>query len=146
MKSCQLNCVWIMLYTMTYTAVGGRGQTGAMMLFSTHWRRSYQTRSDVIRIVFSLQMSSSLGGLGRPPAVRQKLARTPWGRGLINANYSCRRIFGTSLLTLFGVSLVLWRGGRQKTSVATPFYCPLSPNSQTSEFLIYSFYTFKNFC
>ncbi len=29
---------------------------------------------------------------------------------LINANYSCRRIFGTSLLTLFGVSLVLWRG------------------------------------
>ena len=26
---------------------------------------------------------------------------------LINANYSCRRIFGTSLLTLFGVSLVL---------------------------------------
>ena len=34
-------------------------------------------------------------------------------------------------------------GGRQITSVATPFYCPLSPNSQTSEFLIYSFYTFK---
>ena len=26
---------------------------------------------------------------------------------LPNANYSCRRIFGTSLLTLFGVSLVL---------------------------------------
>ena len=38
------------------------------------------------------------------------------------------------------------RGGRQITSVATPFYCHLSPNSQTSEFLIYSFYTFKNFC
>ena len=65
---------------------------------------------------------------------------------LINANYLCRRIFGTSLLTLFGVSLVLWRGGRQITSVATPFYCPLSPNSQTSEFLIYSFHTFKIFC
>jgi hypothetical protein len=26
---------------------------------------------------------------------------------LMNANYLCRRIFGTSLLTLFGVSLVL---------------------------------------
>jgi hypothetical protein len=65
---------------------------------------------------------------------------------LINANFSCRKIFGTSLLTLFGVSLVFWRGGRQITSVATPFYCRLSPNAQTSEFLIYSFYTFKIFC
>ncbi len=65
---------------------------------------------------------------------------------LMNANYLCRRIFGTSLLTLFGVSLVLWRRERQITSIATPFYCPLSPNSQTSEFLIYSFCTFKKFC
>ena len=40
----------------------------------------------------------------------------------------------------------LWRIERQITSIATPFYCPLSPNSQTSEFLIYSFYTFKIFC
>ena len=30
---------------------------------------------------------------------------------LINANYLCRRIFGTSLLTLFGVSLVFYEGG-----------------------------------
>jgi hypothetical protein len=36
--------------------------------------------------------------------------------------------------------------GKQITSVVTQFYCPLSPNSQTSEFLIYSFCTFKNFC
>ena len=43
------------------------------------------------------------------------------------------------------MSLVLWRGERQITSVATPYYCPLSPNSQTSAFLIYSCYTFKNF-
>jgi hypothetical protein len=63
----------------------------------------------------------------------------------MNANYLCRRIFGTSLLTLFGVSLVLWRRERQITSIATPFYCPLSPNSQTSEFLIYSSCTFKIF-
>ncbi len=53
------------------------------MLFSTHWWRSYQTRSDVIRIVFSLLMSSSLGGLGRPLAMRRMMARTPWGRGLM---------------------------------------------------------------
>ncbi len=53
---------------------------------------------------------------------------------LINANYSCRRIFETSLLTLFGVSLVLWRRERQITSIATLFYCPLSPNSQHLHF------------
>jgi hypothetical protein len=53
-------------------------------------------------------------------------------------------LFGTSLLTLLGVSLVLWKGwGKQITSVVTQFYCPLSPNSQTSEFLIYSLCTFK---
>ena len=53
--------------------------------------------------------------------------------------------FGTSLLTLLGVSLVYEEGGKQITSVATQFYCPLSPNSQTSAFLIYSCYTFKIF-
>ena len=36
--------------------------------------------------------------------------------------------------------------GKQITWVVTQFYCPLSPNSQTSEFLIYSFCTFKIFC
>ena len=36
--------------------------------------------------------------------------------------------------------------GKQITSIVTQFYCPLSPNSQTSEFLLYSFCTFKNFC
>ncbi len=59
--------------------------------------------------------------------------------------FSAAWIFGTSLLTLFGVSLVLWRRERQITSIVTPFYCPLPPNSQTSAFLIYSCYTFKNF-
>ncbi len=54
-----------------------------LKLLSSHWRRPYKTWCDVIRIVFSLLMSPSSGGLGRPPAVREKLARTPWGRGLI---------------------------------------------------------------
>ncbi len=36
----------------------------------------------VIRIIFFLLKSSSSGGQSRPPAVRQNLARTPWGRGL----------------------------------------------------------------
>jgi hypothetical protein len=48
-----------------------------MMLFSKHWWRPYQTCSYIIRVVFSLIMSSSAGGLSRPPAVRQNLARTP---------------------------------------------------------------------
>ncbi len=53
---------------------------------------------------------------------------------------------------LFGTSLFnpAWRDpgfmegveGKQITSKVTQFYCPLSPNSQTSEFLIYSFCTF----
>ncbi len=34
-------------------------------------------RSDVIRIVFSLLISSFLGGSIGPPAVRKKVARTP---------------------------------------------------------------------
>ncbi len=61
-----------------YTLLRGKG----LNLLSSHWRRPYKTCSYVIRIVFSLLMSPSSGGLGRPPAVRQKLARTPWGRGL----------------------------------------------------------------
>ncbi len=43
---------------------------------------------------------------------------------LMNTNYSYRRIFGTSLLTLFGVSLVLWRRERLITSIATRFIAP----------------------
>jgi hypothetical protein len=62
---------------------GGGGGDRWLMLLSAHWRRPYPTCSYVIRIVFSLLMSSSSGGLSRPPAVRQKLARTPWGIGLV---------------------------------------------------------------
>ncbi len=65
--------MFIELYTMTYTAGGGR--CTEVVLYSLV--EPYQTRSDVIRIVFSLLMSPSLGGLGRPPAVRWKLAKTP---------------------------------------------------------------------
>ena len=56
--------------------------------------------------------------------------------------------FGTSLLNPpWRVPGFMEGGeGKQITSVVTQFYCPLSPNSQTSEFLIYSFCTFKNFC
>ena len=70
--------VWEGLHICTQWPVhsdwGGGGDRW-LMLFSPHWRRPYQTCSYVIRIVFSLLMSSSSGGLCRPPAVRQKLAR-----------------------------------------------------------------------
>jgi hypothetical protein len=46
---------------------------------------------------------------------------------LINANYSCRRIFGTSLLTLFGLSLVLLRGGKADNERSNPVLLPLVP-------------------
>ncbi len=65
---------------------------------------------------------------------------------LINANYSYRRVFGTSLLTLFGVSLFLWRRERLITSIAIPCFITLAPKFTTSAFLIYSCFTFKNFC
>ena len=44
-----------------------------------------------------------------------------------NANYLCRRIFGTSLLTLFGVSLVLWRGVKADNERSNPVLLPLVP-------------------
>ncbi len=53
--------------------------------------------------------------------------------------------FETSLLTLFGVSLVLWRRERLITSIATPVLLPLAPKFSTSAFPIYSCFTFKNF-
>ncbi len=46
---------------------------------------------------------------------------------LTNANYSCRRIFGTSLLTLFGVSLVLWRRETADNEHSNPVLLPLVP-------------------
>ncbi len=53
---------------------------------------------------------------------------------LINANYSYQRVFGTSLLTLFGVSLVLRRRERLITSIATPVLLPSPLNSQHLHF------------
>jgi hypothetical protein len=52
----------------------------------------------------------------------------------MNANYSYPRIVGTSLLTLFGVSLVLCRRERLITSIATPVLLPLPLNSQHLHF------------
>ena len=69
--------MYIELYTMTWTAVRGGGGLDAETLYPTHGRRPYGTCSDVTKIVFSLLMSSSSGGLGRPPAVRKKAARSP---------------------------------------------------------------------
>jgi hypothetical protein len=61
-------------------------------------------------------------------------AGTIFHLSLINANYSYRRIFGTSLLTLFGVSLVLLRRERLITSIATPVLLPSPLNSQHLHF------------
>ncbi len=52
--------------------------------------------------------------------------------------------FETFLLTLLGVSLVLWRRERLITSIATPVLLPLAPKFSTSAFPIYSCFTFNN--
>ncbi len=69
----------------------GKGKSW-LKLLSPHWRRPYKTCSDVIRIVFSLLMSPLSGGLSRPPAVRLKVARTPWGRGLNANSKKCKHV------------------------------------------------------
>ena len=52
---------------------------------------------------------------------------------LTNANYLCRRIFGTSLFNpswrASGFTREGGRGGKQITSTLPQIYCPLSPNS-----------------
>ena len=52
---------------------------------------------------------------------------------LTNANYLCRRIFGTSLFNpsrrASGFTREGGRGGKQITSPLPQIYCPLSPNS-----------------
>jgi hypothetical protein len=50
------------------------------------------------------------------------------------ANYSYRRIFETSLLTLFGVSLVLWRRKADNAHSNPLFYGPSPLNSQHLHF------------
>jgi hypothetical protein len=50
-----------------------------------------------------------------------------------NANYLCRRIFGTSLFNPSRRVPGFMRegeGGKQITSTLPQFYCPLSPNSR----------------
>jgi hypothetical protein len=53
--------------------------------------------------------------------------------------------FETSLLTLFGVSLVLWRR-KADSALSNPCFMALPPNLTTSEFPISNYFTFKNFC
>ncbi len=91
---------------------GGGGRCTEVVIYSLV-ERSYQTCSDVIRIVFSLQMSPSLGGLGRPPAVRWKLAKTPWGRGLMLLPVVAAASLVTEnrqkyMFIQFGVSIFKW--------------------------------------
>ncbi len=89
------------------------------------------------------------------PFFHQSLTRESFSRSFFRYSFSpflneCQLFISKDFWNLpvnpvFGVSLVLWRRERLITSIATPFYCPLSPNSQTSAFLIYSCYTFKKF-
>jgi hypothetical protein len=53
--------------------------------------------------------------------------------------------FETSLLTLFGVSLVLWRR-KADSALSNPCFMTLPPNFTTSEFPISNYFTFQNFC
>jgi hypothetical protein len=54
---------------------------------ATHGRGPI-VRSDVIRIAFSLLMSSFLGGPINPQAVREKVARTREGEGFLSCRLS----------------------------------------------------------
>jgi hypothetical protein len=53
--------------------------------------------------------------------------------------------FETSLLTLLGVSLVLWRRKADNT-LSNPCFMALPLNFTTSAFPISNYFTFKNFC
>ncbi len=48
-------------------------------------------------------------------------------------------------LTLFGVSLVLWRR-KADSALSHPCFMTLPPNFTTSEFPISNYFTFKHFC
>jgi hypothetical protein len=64
---------------------------------------------------------------------------------LINMPFIHIKEFETSLLTLFGVSLVLWRR-KADNALSNPCFMALSPNFTTSVFPISNYFTFKNFC
>ncbi len=53
--------------------------------------------------------------------------------------------FETSLLTLLGMSLVLWRRNAD-SALCNPCFMTLPLNFTTSEFSISNYYTFKIFC
>jgi hypothetical protein len=53
--------------------------------------------------------------------------------------------FETSLLTLLGVSLVLWRR-KAENALSNPCFMALPLNFTTSAFLIPDYFTFKIFC
>jgi hypothetical protein len=53
--------------------------------------------------------------------------------------------FETFLLTLFGVSLVLWRR-KADNALSNPCFMALSLNFTTSAFPISNYITFKKFC
>jgi len=69
---------------------------------------------------------------------------------LTNANYLCRRIFGTSLFNpsrrASGFTREGGRRGETDNEPITPNLLPLVPEFINTEFHIYSFCTFKNFC
>ncbi len=68
------------IHTDTYMWVGGRGVMETCRLLTA---AALSSRSDVIRIVFALPISSSLVCWIGPTAVRKKVAKVPRGRGLI---------------------------------------------------------------
>jgi hypothetical protein len=84
------------LFTLT-PICGGRGVIESCRLLTA---AALSSRSDVIRIVFSLPMSSSLVCRISPTAIRKKVARVPQGRGLNirKPHVSRRSIIGTSEL------------------------------------------------
>ncbi len=51
----------------------------------------------------------------------------------------------TSLLTLIGVSLVLWRG-KADSPLSNPCFMTLPSDFTTSEFPIFIYFSFQNFC
>jgi hypothetical protein len=73
----------LVVYTMTSQwRRGGGGDRCSKVLHGLLTAEALWVRSDVIRIIFSLLMSSFIGGPIGPPAVGKKVVRTPWGRGV----------------------------------------------------------------
>ncbi len=107
---CQAVIWCLLVYTMNSQWRRGWGGDRCSKVLGFSRRRPYLcARSDVIRIVFSLLMSSFIGGPIGPPAVGKVAARTPWGRGLMYTD-TVEELPGYPLQNSSSGSFLFWGG------------------------------------